>query len=122
MKTKKSGASTLFTGESLMSLHGASAATLITTNVLTYLIGVEFQRYEKWAALAVAMLLAFYLAIQSPGKQPIHWVVALFNGLLIFAAASGLTQALGSLGRTEAGVLSYGAPSGPLPFFHSWYP
>ena len=37
----------LFTFESLLSLQGAAAATLLIPNVLQYLFGAGFQPYEK---------------------------------------------------------------------------
>jgi hypothetical protein len=106
----------LFTKESLASLQGAAAATLLVPNVLTYLIGNSFQPYEKWVALVVALLLSAIVAIQVPTKGWVKWIVAILNGFLIFASAVGLTNVLGS--ATEAGMRL----GGKLPFFHDWYP
>ena len=106
----------LFTKESLASLQGAAAATLLVPNVLTYLIGNSFQPYEKWVALAIALLLSAIVAWQAPTKGWVKWVIAVLNGFLIFASAVGLTNVLGSAAR---GGIRLGEE---LPFFHTWYP
>lgn len=106
----------LFTKESLASLQGAAAATLLVPNVLTYLIGNSFQPYEKWVALVVALLLAAIVAVQAPTKSWIKWVVAVLNGFLIFASAVGLTNVLGSATRGGIGL------GERFSFFHTWYP
>jgi hypothetical protein len=105
----------LFTKESLLGLQGAATATLIIPNVLSYLIGANFYPYEKWVAFGVAMLLSLFTAAQAPSKDAGKWLIAIFNGFLIFASAAGLTDALGSGARmsVSAGVTN--------PFFHSWF-
>ena len=123
MKARSTGLDALFTTESLLSLHGAATATMLATNVLAYLIGPGFYPHQKWIALTLAMGLAFLVASQAPGKQKTKWLVAIFNGMLIFSAAAGLTQVLGATlsPAPGGGALSPGA-YGPMPFFHSWYP
>lgn len=110
----------LFTKESLMSLQGAALVALVVPNVLTYLIGPPFQPFEKWVGFAIALALALYIAVQSTEKGAMKWLIAVLNGFLIFAAATGLTQVLGAAtgGRPITGP--EGEP-GRLPFFHSWY-
>jgi hypothetical protein len=63
----KNTLNSLFSKESLFSLQGAAAATLIVPNVLGYLIGANFYPYEKWVAFGVAMLLALLTAAQRKG-------------------------------------------------------
>jgi hypothetical protein len=106
----------LFTKESLVSLQGSAAVTLLVPNVLTYLIGSSFAPYEKWAAFIIALLLAFLVAFQAPDKGVTKWILAVLNGFLIFASAVGLTAALGSGADTRV------AMGERLPFFHGWYP
>jgi hypothetical protein len=111
----KNTLNSLFSKESLFSLQGAAAATLIVPNVLGYLIGANFYPYEKWVAFGVAMLLALLTAAQAPSKEAGKWLIAIFNGFLIFASAAGLTDALGSGARMSV------AEGITNPFFHSWF-
>ena len=111
----KSTLNSLFSKESLLSLQGAATATIIIPNVLGYLIGESFSPYQKWVGFGIAMLLALYTAAQAPSKDANKWVVALFNGFLIFASAAGLTDALG--GNPNPNM---DAPQTPQ-FFGSWF-
>jgi len=118
----KNTLNSLFSKESLFSLQGAAAATLIIPNVLGYLIGASFDPYLKWAGFAVAMLLALITAAQAPSKDSSKWVLAIFNGFLIFASAAGLTDALGG-GKITASTGMGSAPglNAPHQFFGSWF-
>jgi len=107
----------LFTKESLASLQGAAAATLLVPNVLTYLIGSSFHPYEKWVGFGIAMLLSLVVAAQAPKKGWVKWVAAILNGFLIYASAVGLTHAMSAPAK-----LGDASGGGPLGFFHSWYP
>lgn len=106
----------LFTKESLLTLQGSALVTLMVPNVLRYLIGPDFAGFEKWVGFAIAMLLALLIASQASEKTWITWVLAVFNGFLIFASAVGLTTALAP--GTEPGL---SGASGQVPFFHNWY-
>ncbi len=81
----------LFTVTSLLSLQGSAAAAVLIPNVIGYLIGEKFDKYRKWTSLAIAMALAF-LAAFMVDDGPLKWLVAVFNGFLIFASAMGLNQ------------------------------
>jgi hypothetical protein len=106
----------LFTKESLLSLQGCAAITLLVPNALRYLIGSSFAPYEKWVGFGVAMLLAFIVALQASSKGLLKWIVAVFNGFLIFGAATGLTQIFDS--AIGPGFDQRGGEG----FFRSWYP
>jgi len=108
----------LFTLTSLVSLQGAAAASLIVPNVLTYLIGASFKPYEKWVAFAIAMLLSLLTALLAPSPDFTKWIVAVFNGFLIFASAIGINEAAARTGGEQLGTLSRGAKPR---FFHSWF-
>jgi ABC-type multidrug transport system permease subunit len=82
----------LFTFESLLSLQGAAAATLLIPNVLRYLFGVGFQPYEKWVAFVIAMGLSLLVAGLAKETTWTKWFVACFNGFLVFASAVGINQ------------------------------
>jgi hypothetical protein len=115
MKTDRINA--LFTRESLMSLQGAALVTLVVPNVITFLVGSAFLPYEKWLGFVIAMGMALYIASQSSETGIQKWGIAILNGFLIFAAAAGLTDVLGSL----SGIESVPDVSGRVPFFHSWF-
>lgn len=81
-----------FTMESLMTLQGATAACLLVPNVAAYLIGPEFDKYRKWVSLVIAFGIAFMTAYLAETPLWSKWVLAFFNGLLIFSSAVGINQ------------------------------
>lgn len=107
----------LFTLASLLSLQGAAAASLLVPNVLAYLVGAQFKPYAKWVAFAIAMTLALVTAYIATDTNPLKWLVALFNGFLIFASAVGVNE-MAARGQTPPGVLSAAKPK--RAFFSSW--
>lgn len=108
----------LFTLTSLLSLQGATAAALLVPNVLTYLIGANFKPYEKWVAFAIAMALALVTAFIASDPSILKWLVAVFNGFLIFASAIGVNEMAARSGQANLGTLTPGAKP---TFFHSWF-
>jgi hypothetical protein len=108
----------LFTLTSLLSLQGAAAACLLVPNVMTYLIGANFKPYEKWVAFAIAMVLALVTAYIAADASLLKWLVAVFNGFLIFASAIGVNEMAARTGGANLKTLSPGAKPR---FFHSWF-
>lgn len=100
----------LFTIASLLSLQGSSAAALLVPNVLTYLIGDAFKPYKKWISFALAIALSYLVAALAKGTDWTKWILALFNGFLVFASAVGINEAAGR-GSTLAGGR----------FFETWF-
>lgn len=90
----------LFTLTSLLSLQGATAAAVLVPNVVGHLLGERFDPFRKWTSLAIALALAYTAAFLADDGSS-KWVVAFFNGLLIFASAMGLNQ-LPRRNRTKA--------------------
>ncbi|GAA3755395.1 hypothetical protein [Micromonospora maritima] len=82
----------LFTWAALGSLTGASAATLLATNVIGGLIGPSGDKARKWIALGFALLLSYLTAAFADDAGPEKWIIAFFNGLVIFSAALGINQ------------------------------
>lgn len=82
----------LFSGASLLSLQGAAAAALLVPNVLGNLLGQRFDKWRKWTSLGIALVLAYLAAFLAKDASALKWVVAFFNGFLIFASAMGLNQ------------------------------
>jgi hypothetical protein len=81
----------LFTLESLLSLQGAAVASLVVPNVFGYLFGKKFDKYRKYFSFIISFGLAFMIAIIAKVDWP-GFVVAFFNGFLIFASAVGINQ------------------------------
>lgn len=83
----------LFTIQSLVSLQGAAAAALMVPNVLGILLGDKFDPFKKWIAFFVAMSLSYVVAYLAPSIDFMKWILAFFNGFLVFASAVGINQA-----------------------------
>ncbi|WP_410817696.1 hypothetical protein [Micromonospora sp. 050-3] len=82
----------LFTWAALGSIAGASAATLLATNVIGGLIGPSGDKLRKWIAIAIALLLSYVTAAFADEAGGEKWVIAFFNALVIFSAALGVNQ------------------------------
>ncbi len=82
----------LFTLESLASLQGAAAASYLVPNVIGYLAPSLDDSYRKWISFGVAMALAYLTAFMAPAQEWYKWVLAFFNGFLIFASAVGINE------------------------------
>lgn len=82
----------LFTFAALGTLTGATAATLLATNVIGGLIGPSGDKARKWIALGIALALSYVTAAFADDAGPEKWIVAFFNGLVIFSAALGVNQ------------------------------
>ena len=122
----------LFTWGSLVSLQGSSAAALLLPNVLSSVFGAGIDKYKRYIAFAISMILPYIVAAMATDTGWVKWVVALFNGCLVYASAVGINQSLsGSSGatrgttavpaapsRTTRGMTA--APTAPRKFFSSW--
>jgi hypothetical protein len=122
--TASSNLGSLFTLASLLSLQGAAAACLIVPNVLGILVGPKFgSRVRNWCAFILAMSLAYLTAaLVTDGGWP-RWIIAFFNGFLIFASAYGLDAA--GVNRTGQGrraqeAIMRGPASAERRFFIPW--
>ncbi|MGW3894935.1 hypothetical protein ACWD6L_07030 [Micromonospora profundi] len=82
----------LFTWAALGSMAGASAATLLATNVIGGLIGPSGDKLRKWIAIAIALLLSYVTAAFADDAGGEKWIIAFFNALVIFSAALGVNQ------------------------------
>ena len=108
----------LFTLTSLLSLQGSAAAAVLVPNVVGHLVGEKFDPFRKWTSLGIALVLA-YLAAFLADDGGSKWLVAFFNGLLIFASAMGLNQ-LPRRNRSKPDPDAEGV-LGKIPkFFKSW--
>lgn len=103
----------LFTMQSLLSLQGSAAAALLVPNVIGYLVGDKFDPYRKWVSFVLAMMLAYLVAILAPTADWTKWILAFFNGFLIFASAVGINEATNSGRRVQAAGKQ---------LFQKWFP
>ena len=125
----------LFTVQSLLSLQGSAAAALLVPNVLAYLIGEPFKaEYKKWVSFFLAIALAYLVAILAPNPEGdwTRYILAFFNGFLIFASSVGINQAAAASNQDDPSSAGAGAfasspsqssPSQPSSrkFFSSWF-
>ena len=82
----------LFTSATVLSLHGATLATVVTANGVGYLLGPRFPGVRKWAALVAAIFLSIGIAVRTEADDISRWIVAFFNVFLIFTSAVGVTH------------------------------
>lgn len=99
-----------YTLGSLLEFGGAVVAVTLVTAVVSYLAGEAIIPYLKWFALATSLVLAYLSAVMAAETDWTKWVVAFFNGLLIFLAATGMNQL--AAGKPKVAVA--GAPRGAL--------
>ena len=104
-----------FTLESLLTLQGSSVAALFVANVFGFLIGTISTSGKKWIAFIVSLLLSYLAAYLATDADFVKWILAFFNGLVIFAAAMGGNQWLNA--ATGPGPA---AGPGTKRFFNSW--
>jgi hypothetical protein len=102
-------ANSLFTATSLLSLQGSAAAALLVPNGLRFLITSIPRWLTKWIAFIIALGLSFMVAYIATDPGFMKWVVAFFNGFLVFASAMGINQAASGDNLAQEG------------FFASWF-
>jgi len=125
-----------YTLGSLLQFGGAVVAVTLVVATVGYLLGASASAYLKWVALVAAMGLAFLGAAvtASATGDPAwtKWVVAFFNGVVVFLAAVGANQLAAGPARVTAGpapvvplgVFAVGPKAAPEPagrkFWKSW--
>jgi hypothetical protein len=110
-----------FTLESMLTLSGATGATVIVAN------GIQraFNYNPKWLALVIAQLISLY-GVYLTSQYGSDYFVGVINGFLIFCTAAGVTSAVGRLvaprtahARSEARLSERSL--GRRGFFSSWF-
>jgi Ca2+/Na+ antiporter len=82
--------SELFTIDSFATLAGCTAIVYIVTGVIGYLMNFKTsQTIKKWVSIGLSMIVAFIAASLTEDKTAYTWILAAFNGFLIFVAATG---------------------------------
>lgn len=83
-----------FTTASLGTLAGATGAVYIICGTIQQV----FNFNPKWLALLVSILISLLAAFvtQPTGGEPLKYFIALLNGFLIYATATGSNQVLGT--------------------------
>jgi hypothetical protein len=105
----------LFTWESLVTLAGATAATMLVTNVLRSLTNWS----AKWIGFITAMIIALACVIFGIQAKPADYFIAILNGFLIYATAAGGMQITGSPATTKNKQTDQEMPS--KKFWSKWY-
>lgn len=102
--------SELFTINSFATLAGCTAIVYIVTGVIGYLLNFKTsQTIKKWVSIGLSMIVAFIAASLTEDKTAYTWILAVFNGFLIFVAATGTNAIFGSKETTETTI----APATP---------
>jgi len=116
----------LFTTQTLFSFAGLVIATAVVPNVIASVTTLP-NRTLRLIALVIALALALLMAYMTAGGDWVKWIVALFNGLLIYLSALGANETLSKgMGKQPA------APPTTLtevamdsadkrPFFATWF-
>lgn len=110
-----------FTLASLVSFSGALFFALLVPNVILSLAGEEFRPYARMTALAVALGITVLGAIFSDGDWT-KFVVAVFNGLVVYGAAYGINAQVVERQDAQApvNVRSIAYMSQKKRFFQKW--
>jgi hypothetical protein len=86
-----------FTAESMFTLTGASAVTVIICNSLQKALNFN----PRWLALAIAEILTIVGTIASQASAAGSWgvtlLIAVVNGFLVYATATGGAQIAGAV-------------------------
>jgi hypothetical protein len=92
----------LINAKTLLTLGGSALGVTLFSNVLQYVFGWS----PRWLALLVALGLAGAGAVLAHAAQWLDWVVALFQGLQIYATAVGISAATGTgpVGKKQSEV------------------
>jgi hypothetical protein len=110
-----------YTLRSLLEFGTAVVAITAVVAAVGYLLGDAAKPYLKWAALVCAMGLAYLGAAVAAETEWTKWVVAFFNGLMLFLAAVGINQlANGSRAAPVAGPVGMAPVREPRKFWGSW--
>jgi len=88
----KTNIDAFFTIQSLLTLQGSTAATLLVPNVLGYLVGKSLDKYRKYISFIISMFLAYLIAIIASTEPWYKWILAFLNGFVIFASAVGINE------------------------------
>jgi len=118
---------TSFTIQSLLSFTGAVIATALLPNVIATFADLS-PKTLRAIALVMAMGLAFLSAFLVKESEWTKWVVAFFNGLLIYLSALGANETLSrglKQGVTTPPPTLSGKSAEAVPekkkFFGSWF-
>jgi cytochrome b subunit of formate dehydrogenase len=94
--------SELFTISSFATLAGCTAIVYIVTGVTGYLVNFQTsQTIKKWVSIGLSMIVAFVAASLTEDKTAYTWILAVFNGFLIFFAATGTNAIFANKETTE---------------------
>lgn len=112
--------SQLYTPATLFTLGGMSALTWMTGSAIQSITG---KVNPNWVALAMAMLLSFgglFFTLSTAPHQPVDYLVAFANGLLVYLTALGGSAVAGMTTKAAPGAREFGT-SGRRPFLSPWY-
>lgn len=99
-----------FNIEALGTFAGAVTVTIVSTNVLSYVFGLN----NRWVGLAVAVALQLLVWLATSFGQWIDLAVALVNAFVVYSAAFVTTH------LTKGSAFSAQSADGKRPFWVAW--
>jgi hypothetical protein len=105
----------LFTPASIVSVGVASGAVTVAANTLYKLFGVQ----QKFTAAVASLVLAYGYVVIKSNPVPFEWVLAFFNGCLLFCTAMGMNDAGDRLAPGKQGFTPSATPAGRR-FWKPW--
>jgi len=112
--------SEFFTIQSMLTLTGATTATLVIANSIQHSTGYN----PKWLALVISIILSL-LGVYFSGGVSVDYFVGFVNGFLIYSSTLGLTiltngTVAGAQARTIGGVKNAVNTKTTRKFFTPW--
>lgn len=102
-----------FTGSQLLTLAGATLATIVIVNAVRHAWGWS----PRWFALVVALLVSVAAWFLWSPHTPEAFALAVLNTFVIYTAATGGNQISSELFTKPVGLRSYGERG----FFDPWW-
>jgi hypothetical protein len=96
-----------FTNESILTLTGASSATLLVCNTFQRI----FNFNPKWLAFLISILIAFYGAYASGNNSIANYFLAFLNSFLIYSTTYGISQLTSKTENINNNTTTYGSGS-----------
>jgi len=107
-----------FDPKTLESLGGSSIAVLLVCNAAQNI----FNFNPKWLALVISIIISYTIALTTNGEHDaIKYLIAFFNGLLIWSTAVGGNTLSSGRGQTAADKANFTSQVGTKrTFFQKW--
>ena len=106
-----------FTAESMLTLAGATAITMIITNSMQHV----FNFNPKWFGLVIAFLISIAGVIIIGDHTVAAYFIGVINGFFIYANSAGIMQMTGNQNGQPLPDTMVGSADKRRKFFDRWY-